>query len=168
MQADIQDPTQKLPDGLSCVLQRDTSGGSANATWHSCYKCRHKMPDSSLCYLMWPNLEDEATMVPDCMRSYGIHDPILPSLYAAQLAWWLRFFPPERFLVLPSTRVHDKATAMKVRSEFLLRYPACLQKQHFLLSGMVACMAAHAPFCARCGGTGVVVCAVWFVASAVP
>ena len=34
--------------------------------------------------------------------------------YAAQLAWWLRFFPAERFLVVPSAATHDAANATRV------------------------------------------------------
>jgi hypothetical protein len=36
------------------------------------------------------------------------------SKYAAQLAWWLLFFPPERFLIVSSWQLRDPYEAAKV------------------------------------------------------
>ena len=31
-------------------------------------------------------------------------------------AWWLAFFPPERFLIYTSDQLHDKASSLQVRA----------------------------------------------------
>lgn len=38
------------------------------------------------------------------------------SKYAAQFAWWLRFFPPERFMFVSSWQLHDEEESLRVRS----------------------------------------------------
>lgn len=38
------------------------------------------------------------------------------SYYAPQIAWWLSFFPPERFLVFTSQQLHDPQQQLDVRS----------------------------------------------------
>lgn len=35
-------------------------------------------------------------------------------LYAVQIAWWLAFFPPERFLILTSSELRDPTSAVQV------------------------------------------------------
>jgi hypothetical protein len=39
---------------------------------------------------------------------------VLVGFYAAQLAWWLSFFPPDRFLLVTSQELHDPDTALQV------------------------------------------------------
>lgn len=51
-----------------------------------------------------------------CELHEPIGDGVVPSLYAAQLAWWLNFFPPERFLVLPSSGSRELKAAAEVLS----------------------------------------------------
>ena len=41
---------------------------------------------------------------------------MVSSAVAAQLAWWLSFFPPDRFLILLSSELRDRATATAVRA----------------------------------------------------
>ena len=37
------------------------------------------------------------------------------SAVAAQIAWWLAFFPPEQILILSAAELHDPARARAVR-----------------------------------------------------
>lgn len=83
------------------------------ATWADCWKCLHSIPK-----FMCPKLTEEDTAaLGGCPPS-----PALPtthvSLYAAQIAWWLSFFPPDRFLILKSSDLHDPDGAMEVRRHF--------------------------------------------------
>lgn len=41
------------------------------------------------------------------------------SKYAAQFAWWLRFFPPERFMFVSSWQLHDEEESLKVLNQIL-------------------------------------------------
>ena len=43
-------------------------------------------------------------------------------LYAAQLAWWLRWFPPDRFLVLSTTELRHPRSAVNVRPSAQLHH----------------------------------------------
>lgn len=56
------------------------------------------------------------------------------SSYAAQIAWWLAFFPPEQFLVLTISELRDPARRVKVRSghaiSLCLMCGPCLQNWH--------------------------------------
>ena len=88
----------------------------SNATWYSCYKCAHKQPRPKDCARVLSN----ATLVAACEAEPWAHRslqwrPPLLSLYAAQLVWWLRFFPPERFLVLPTAKLRETKTSLQVR-----------------------------------------------------
>lgn len=38
------------------------------------------------------------------------------SSYAAVLAWWLAFFPPEQILLMTSNELHDPSTRIQVRA----------------------------------------------------
>ena len=85
--------------------------GSATP-WHDYFACRHKSPRAQQCRQLLPR--DQPELQRQCATQLGIGDPLVPSLYAPQLAWWLTFFPPERFLVLPSVSSRDAAGGAKV------------------------------------------------------
>jgi hypothetical protein len=40
------------------------------------------------------------------------------SNYAAQLAWWLNFFSPDRFLIVSSQELREKKTRLKVLTDY--------------------------------------------------
>ena len=50
-----------------------------------------------------------------CRNSRGFN-MLDVSNYAAQLAWWLSFFPPERFIVVSSLELRHQESRLKVRS----------------------------------------------------
>jgi hypothetical protein len=83
-------------------------------TWFDCFKC-------GFTYML--RQQDAAE---DCRRVASLPDPPFDcskpgygfmdhGLYAAQLAWWLQFFPPEHFLIVPSAELWDEAERLEVR-----------------------------------------------------
>lgn len=48
-------------------------------------------------------------------RNINTYHHMMSSVVAPQLAWWLAFFPPERFLILTSGQLHDPTLAREVR-----------------------------------------------------
>eukprot|EP00892_Ulva_mutabilis_P012431 jgi/Ulvmu1/9560/UM053_0049.1 len=77
-----------------------TAGGSR--TWGDCWRCYYPTFQKKKCHAA-------PAAVQDAHR--GCEPPSVPTThvayYAAQLAWWLAFFPPERFLILTSAELHS-------------------------------------------------------------
>lgn len=87
---------------------------SPTTTWFDCHRCHFGYIDQK--EASGPCAEVERTGPLD------FHTCTTPShrfldhgLYAAQLAWWLRFFPPERFLIISSWQLHDPVERIRVR-----------------------------------------------------
>ena len=94
----------------------------AQRTWFSCFPCLHSHVNVTACppdTLGSAAAAQSKLRTPACDDPAGF-DPIDVSMYAPQLAWWLSFFPPERFLVLPSSLLHDPAQQVQVRAAALL------------------------------------------------
>lgn len=85
---------------------QDSNGGPQ--TWHDCFKCWHMFFNRGACNRM------EERPVNDC--SPESLNYVQVSNYAAQLAWWLAFFPPEQFLILTSAELHDPDRQVNVRA----------------------------------------------------
>ena len=89
----------------------------STATWHDCYKCRQRRPHLPKCTKL---LRDPAAQKL-CSESPAMRDVVSPGIYAPQLAWWLNFFPAERFFVIPSSQTRDPRTATQVRCQSAVR-----------------------------------------------
>ena len=76
-------------------------------TWHDCYKCWHMFHNHTHCTGMAPPRPFDGCH-PDVL------DYVQVSNYAAQLAWWLAFFPPEQILILTSAELRDPARQVQV------------------------------------------------------
>jgi hypothetical protein len=44
-----------------------------------------------------------------------LYNAVDVSNYAAQIAWWLNFFPPERFMVISSSELQKEENRLRVR-----------------------------------------------------
>ena len=102
-------------------------------TRHDCYECWHMFHNHTHCTVMAPPQPFD-----------GCHPDVLDYLqvsnYAAQLAWWLAFFPPEQILILISAELRDPARQVQVS---LLLPPSPLRCQ---LQPSVAPRRLQAPF----------------------
>lgn len=84
-------------------------------TWSDCFKCsftfiaRHGEAKAACDALA----KKKHRKLPDCSKpTNGFLDH---GLYAAQLAWWLQWFPADRFLVLSSNELRTNEGALNVR-----------------------------------------------------
>jgi hypothetical protein len=84
---------------------------SQQRTWHSCFQCHYSHIDQDRCQEL---SEEEGRIFKQCQQHFGF-GMLDVGQYAAQLAWWLNFFPPERFLVVSSLELRDDASRLKVR-----------------------------------------------------
>lgn len=95
-----------------CFLQ--ISNEKDRLTWNDCWKCEHFVYECT----MLNDLEKEA--LGGCNYTSIPHVPTVPltqyGLYAAQIAWWLSFFPPEQFMILTQEEIEDSDSALDVRS----------------------------------------------------
>jgi hypothetical protein len=83
---------------------------SKSRTWHSCFQCHYSHVDLGQCrYLS----DSDRMRFPLCSKTYGFN-MLDVSNYAAQLAWWLAFFPPERFIVVSSQELRNEESRIKV------------------------------------------------------
>ena len=86
---------------------------SDHTTWHSCFTCAFNYIDlrsedvRAACGAHEANLKAGSCSEPH----YGLIDH---GLYAAQLAWWLRFFAPEQFLVVSTGQLRDASQRVQV------------------------------------------------------
>eukprot|EP00892_Ulva_mutabilis_P011466 jgi/Ulvmu1/8692/UM047_0032.1 len=75
-------------------------------SWGNCWRCSYAIIDRHAC--------ERLGVSPEACRSLsGVH-PAFLSYYAAQIAWWLSFFPPERFLIITSQQLHDPKQQVQV------------------------------------------------------
>jgi hypothetical protein len=58
---------------------------------------------------------DERTQFPRCHSLPG-YNTVDVGNYAAQLAWWLAFFPADRFLILASQELREPSGRKRVRA----------------------------------------------------
>jgi hypothetical protein len=89
---------------------------SDNTTWWDCYRCAFNYVENIKNYVRH-ECESVALFGPPEFRNcsaphFGF---VEHGLYAAQLAWWLRFFPPERFYIISAWQLRDPAEAIRVR-----------------------------------------------------
>ena len=118
-----------------CVLQ----GSSAEKhTWHECFGCEFSDRDGPGCEGVDTDFEDDSAIgAPLCGvdltagASRAVFEAITRSSYAAQLAWWLQFYSPERFLFVAAPELQDTAKLPEVR--------VCWQRSlsHTLLSKLL-------------------------------
>lgn len=95
---------------------------SNNKTWHSCFQCHYSHVDNLACTL----LDDrDRKLFKQCDGHFGF-GKVSVSNYAAQLAWWLNFFSPDRFLIVSSDVLRDKDSSLQV----LLRTEQSVQLLH--------------------------------------
>lgn len=82
----------------------------------------------------------------------GCNPPSVPtthvSYYAAQLAWWLAFFPPERFLILTSTELHSPDSQLEVRAASLASPPHPATR--YVPAHRACTVWPHGTFCCLC------------------
>lgn len=93
------------PGNKTECLNRMCGMQSNDNTWHSCFQCHI---DHSACTEEDPELLEQCNQKPG-FRMLGV------GKYAAQLAWWLNFFPPDRFLIVSSAQLWTEDTRMEVR-----------------------------------------------------
>ena len=96
-------------------------------SWHACYKCVFESIDKAGCATV------PASQQARCAKAktrrpgrfggqwwrtdLGFPGQVAVGSYAAQLAWWLAFFPADRFLIVPSAMTHEAHNATLVRPE---------------------------------------------------
>lgn len=89
---------------------------SDHTTWHECFSCAFNFidlasePVQTACEEQQWSLHNRNCSKPH----YGFLDH---GLYGAQLAWWLRFFPPEQFLIISAWELRDPAQRIEVRAQ---------------------------------------------------
>jgi hypothetical protein len=98
-----------FPHRIHSLLQ-----GSKSATWFDCHRCGFTWINTNghACRA----LESHSEPPPPLNCSAPSYTFLDHALYAAQLAWWLQFFPPSRFLVVSSWQLRDPIERVKVRS----------------------------------------------------
>lgn len=80
-------------------------------TWQECFRCSYMLFNSTHCHTQ---LSDEARATLGCGAAPKLMTFVQYSSYAAQLAWWLAFFPPEQFLILTSSELRDPSQRAQV------------------------------------------------------
>ena len=103
------------PHAVRTTPEPHATGGAVYAqggtrTWGDCWRCYYPNFVKRQCEASPPGVREAFR---------GCSPPSLPTThvayYAAQLAWWLRFFPPERFLIISSWQLHDPVERIRVR-----------------------------------------------------
>eukprot|EP00892_Ulva_mutabilis_P012326 jgi/Ulvmu1/9466/UM052_0034.1 len=89
------------------------NGTEPGTTWWDCHQCHFGYIDQKVASGACAELE--RTGPPDLATcAEPSHRFIDHGLYAAQLAWWLRFFPPEQFLIISSWQLRDPEERIRV------------------------------------------------------
>jgi hypothetical protein len=83
---------------------------SSTRTWHSCFQCLYSHVDRDECEHLAP---EQRSAFERCSSERGFN-MVDVSNYAAQIGWWLNFFPPERFLVISSLELRSEHGRIKV------------------------------------------------------
>ena len=110
-------------------------------TWHDCYRCRYDSVSLDACKSRDAG-EPPFAPCERVLRGRGTqvaHKVLAAGSYAAQLAWWLQFFPPERFMVITATQLEDEPQRLQVRRLLL----TCLRGARW----RSAHLGFHAPNC---------------------
>ena len=86
-------------------------------SWHDCFRCRYSSVSLDACEARNSSRPHFAP----CARAFGkremqaVYNVLSAGHYAAQLAWWLQFFPPERFMVVTSAQLVDNKARTQVQ-----------------------------------------------------
>eukprot|EP00892_Ulva_mutabilis_P001893 jgi/Ulvmu1/11704/UM008_0115.1 len=93
----------------------ESSGGEERKTWQECHQCTFTLFNSTHCA--------NASTAEDRAALNGCDPPRMQltdySSYAAQLAWWLAFFPPEQFLILTTDDLRDPKRRLRTLNRVL-------------------------------------------------
>ena len=84
----------------------------SNATWGDCFGCRYNLFRYQKCC---GAREEQGGALFPCFgvpRGFSVLDY---SSYAAQIAWWLQFFPPEQLYIVTTETLHDENKRVTVR-----------------------------------------------------
>eukprot|EP00892_Ulva_mutabilis_P000115 jgi/Ulvmu1/10103/UM006_0053.1 len=88
----------------------------ANVTWQDCFGCRYNLFRYRQCCDMREEHENDLFPCFGVPRGFSVLDY---SNYAAQIAWWLNFFPPEQIYVVTSDVLKDHVKRVKVLDSLL-------------------------------------------------
>ncbi|NJR41872.1 MAG: hypothetical protein HC767_03635 [Akkermansiaceae bacterium] len=114
---------------------------SDHTTWHECFPCAFNFIDlgnetvQQACQQHEKFLKNQNCSEPH----YGFIDH---GLYGAQLAWWLRFFPPEQFMVVSSGQLRNPEERIQVRAR-----PVSLELFQPPMLSQVYCAALRPQLC---------------------
>eukprot|EP00892_Ulva_mutabilis_P001536 jgi/Ulvmu1/11383/UM075_0045.1 len=100
--------------GDTCFFDGEDTG--APKTWQECFRCSYMLFNTTHCRTQLP--------APDRGRIGCDLEPKLLtfvqySSYAAQIAWWLAFFPPEQFLILTIAELRNPARRVEALNRVL-------------------------------------------------
>jgi hypothetical protein len=102
-----------LTTQLACRFSDEHALQSNSKTWYDCHRCGFTYIARESSKLECARLEEEKHPYLSCSQpSYRFIDH---GLYAPQLAWWLRFFPPDRFMFISAWQLRDPDTCIQVR-----------------------------------------------------
>lgn len=82
---------------------------ASRKTWSDCFSCKFTVMQQLCKHLAQSEIKVLGGSCPT-----GSVPMVHTGLYAAQIAWWLAFFPPERFLILTSSELRDPTSAVLV------------------------------------------------------
>jgi hypothetical protein len=107
-------------------------------TWGDCWRCEHFV---YACKLL-SHVESQA--LGGCAHNRIPHVATMPltqyGLYAAQIAWWLSFFPPESFMIVTREELRDSKRVLPVCfQKFLSRFMAHALMKLLWLTIVVNC-----------------------------
>jgi hypothetical protein len=117
---------KRLCSGVFAIAAGAHVQASDSTSWWDCHKCGF-----SFIARFQPDIKTKCQALrlsgPPEFRNCALphYRFIDHGLYAAQLAWWLSFFPPERFLIISAWQLHDLDEAVRVCCCCLLLRCAC-------------------------------------------
>lgn len=80
---------------------------SGTHSWGDCWPCSFAVINRDAC-------GERGLTEERCRQLTGVPN-VHVSYYAPQIAWWLAFFPPERFLVFTSQQLREPQQQLEVR-----------------------------------------------------
>ena len=94
------------------------NGGYPGRQWNDCFSCHYIVHDwerrRHLCRLVGL-LQDTCAIENPCKPQVELYMYVAYGHYAAPLAWWLNFFPPDRFLILNNEELRSSPVAVANR-----------------------------------------------------
>lgn len=96
---------------LSLTVTSDACLQEPTQTWHTCFHCVYSLVDREQCSALEAADQEVFEQCPTG-RGFNMVDV---SNYAAQIGWWLNFFPPERFIVVSSLELRNEEGRITVR-----------------------------------------------------